>query len=302
MDAAIDTSWQGWEDLTPLLRLASFYDTQPCEIVGPRYNQDFQLLVVQAGGGVAEIGRETFDIARGDVLFYSPNVRHTLHSSPDSPLRLMGLLFLFHQGDAGRIDTTLPYAQTDPYAFPAGPPRCPLHPPPPARVSIPAGSALRSSCESLVLSFIASPTGRSMEKRGLLLLVFDAWHEAILGSPGSQQSPQAPALYRHAITQAQEAILQDLTHPPTMAQLAHATGIHPDYFTRLFKRQTGQSVQGFVTHHRLLHARRLLIEGRLTVGDISRAVGYDDAYYFSRLFRQQFGVAPSVFRKEHSWP
>src|SRR6185437_1773933 len=99
--------------------------------------------------------------------------------------------------------------------------------------------------------------------------------------------------HRATMVRAQEAILGDLVDPPTLPQLAVGAGLSPDYFGRLFKAHAGKSARHFITEQRLLLARRLLVEGRLNVGGVARAVGFRDPFYFSRLFARRFGAAPS---------
>ena len=49
---------------------------------------------------------------------------------------------------------------------------------------------------------------------------------------------------------------------------------------------------------RVVNAQNLLENTDYTVAEISRIVGYEDQMYFSRLFKKQNGVSPSLFRKQ----
>ena len=44
-------------------------------------------------------------------------------------------------------------------------------------------------------------------------------------------------------------------------------------------------------------AKNLLREGKLSIAEISKAIGVDDASYFTRFFRKVTGYTPSEFRK-----
>ena len=48
---------------------------------------------------------------------------------------------------------------------------------------------------------------------------------------------------------------------------------------------------------RLKKAAEMLAEGEYTVNDTAYSVGYNDPLYFSRCFKQQFGVSPSAYLK-----
>ena len=47
----------------------------------------------------------------------------------------------------------------------------------------------------------------------------------------------------------------------------------------------------------MMKARRLLLDPDLPVSEVAVACGYDDALYFSRVFRRVCGVSPTEYRK-----
>lgn len=63
----------------------------------------------------------------------------------------------------------------------------------------------------------------------------------------------------------------------------------------LFKEATGKTLNEYITSERISKAKHLLVEGKLTMTQISRAVGYSSPQYFSRRFTQQVGCAPSNY-------
>ncbi|MFW6058816.1 MAG: helix-turn-helix domain-containing protein [Phycisphaeraceae bacterium] len=283
----------GIAEITPCLRYANFYDAGAGGGFGPRYIADFQLLFVQAGQGTATVGAQSHALVAGSTVFYGPNERHVVRSSHDDPLRLLGLHFLFRHEDAGRLPQQHTHWRSRRWAFRRGAPRCPISPRPLAVCAVGPPSPLRHYFESLVLSYIADRR-RRIEQHGWLHLVLQAWldaQRAVTSDP--------PAHHRAAILGVQQAILQNLRQPPTRAALARHAGVSPEYLGRLFKRHTGMSLKAFVNQQRLSMARRLLVEGQLNVGEVGQAVGFDDPFYFSRRFKQAFGVSPRNLRRDH---
>jgi AraC-like DNA-binding protein len=287
--------WTGWDRLTPVLRYANFYDAVPGGGFGPRFIQDFQILMIQSGAGQGRVDQETFEIAGGDLIYYGPNVLHAVTSSRHAPLKLIGLHFVLDQDDLRRIAFVDEFGSPRPYEYPTGLPRNPLSPAPPAKCSPGVASGAGKVCESLVLSYLMDPAGRMLEKRGLLLTLFELWHDAI---SHEQTHDHLPAPHREAVDRAQHMILQNLSNPPTTATLCREIRLSERYFARLFKRRTGMSVKQFVLHHRMLWARRLLVEGKLNVSEVAYVVGFADPHYFSRYFARQFGIPPSLVRSE----
>ena len=289
-------SWSGWHALTPVLRFANFYDAEPGSSFGPRYIQDFQILLVQAGVGHATIAGQRYDIVAGDLLFYGPNVLHAVTSSVDSPLKLIGLHFVFRQDDLARVDPITPdgvHIETTPFAVAHIAPSNPLQPAPAPKISPRVASNIGQICEQLVLSFLADPFGKAMEKRGLLLVLFELWHDAMAQIPGIGSLPIA---YRQAIDKAQADILANLQNPPAIESFARESRLSQRYFGRLFKQRTGYTVKEYVLHQRLLQAQRLLIDGHLNVSEVATAIGFSDPHYFSRYFTKKFGIPPSSMR------
>ncbi len=69
---------------------------------------------------------------------------------------------------------------------------------------------------------------------------------------------------------------------------------------RRIKAITGYSASVYILQLRLQKACRLLSETNTPIGEVSLACGFDDMSYFSRVFRQNFEVTPSVYRQQHS--
>lgn len=98
------------------------------------------------------------------------------------------------------------------------------------------------------------------------------------------------------------AVLAKLREEPqrrwTVAAMARLAGLSPAHFNVLFGRQTGSPPLNFLIRLRLQLACQLLAREQDTIERTAERVGYEDAYYFSRLFRRHLGVSPSRFRRE----
>lgn len=64
----------------------------------------------------------------------------------------------------------------------------------------------------------------------------------------------------------------------------------------MFKKETGDTINNYLTDYRLKKAQQYLSETLLSVSDVSTKVGYKDNSYFGRLFRKRFGVTPNEYR------
>jgi AraC-like DNA-binding protein len=87
-------------------------------------------------------------------------------------------------------------------------------------------------------------------------------------------------------------IAAHLPEPMSVNTLAEQVALSPSAFSRLFRDVTGRSPYQYVKELRLNRARDLLVEGRLGVTDVSRAIGYASASHFIKEFRSRFGSTP----------
>ncbi|WP_026930884.1 AraC family transcriptional regulator [Glycomyces tenuis] len=85
-----------------------------------------------------------------------------------------------------------------------------------------------------------------------------------------------------------------------VAELARLVGVSPSHLSTLFRRATGGGVLAHHTALRMARARQLLDATEATITEIAFDVGYDDAFYFSRVFRRHHGMSPSDFRHRDS--
>lgn len=88
---------------------------------------------------------------------------------------------------------------------------------------------------------------------------------------------------------------QHLNQPLRVAELAAQVSVSPSYFFALFKRRMGSAPIDYFTHLRMHYARRLLSESFASVKEVAAEVGYDDPFYFSRVFKAVHGVPPSRY-------
>lgn len=84
----------------------------------------------------------------------------------------------------------------------------------------------------------------------------------------------------------------------TLRSVADAAGYNAKYLSHLFSSQYGV---GFSEHLRMLrirHAVMLIENGVTSVGNVASLSGFSDPQYFSRVFRETVGVAPTQYRKK----
>jgi transcriptional regulator GlxA family with amidase domain len=97
-------------------------------------------------------------------------------------------------------------------------------------------------------------------------------------------------------------MLRHLDESLQVATLAARASISPSHFFALFKRQIGRAPIDYFIRLRMQHARHLLDETTLCVKEVAAALGYDDPFYFSRVFKAVNRIPPSRYRALQKQP
>lgn len=71
-------------------------------------------------------------------------------------------------------------------------------------------------------------------------------------------------------------------------------GVSDTYFRKTFVSQFGTSPQKYIINKRLTQAKNIIDNGEYdSISEVALSVGYEDALYFSKVFRNKYGTAPS---------
>lgn len=105
---------------------------------------------------------------------------------------------------------------------------------------------------------------------------------------------------RRMITDAQNMVVDRYMEPDlSLDTVCSELGVSNSYFSSVFKKETGKSFISYLTDYRMDHAANLILETNEKSYKIAEQVGYQDANYFSYVFKKRFGMSPSKYRTEH---
>jgi transcriptional regulator GlxA family with amidase domain len=99
------------------------------------------------------------------------------------------------------------------------------------------------------------------------------------------------------IEMAVELMEKNLTRKISREEITKATGLSYSHFSNLFHRQTGHSPMEYLSHLRIQKAKVLLEDLRLSIKEVSTLCGFDDPYYFSKVFTHLEGRSPTQYRE-----
>ncbi len=95
-----------------------------------------------------------------------------------------------------------------------------------------------------------------------------------------------------------EFMNQNLSRSLTLEDLAQHARLSPSHYSAMFRRVTGYAPVTFFLRQKMLKAGEILRTQNRKVVEIATLLGFDDPYYFSRLFKRIHGQAPSHYGKQ----
>jgi transcriptional regulator GlxA family with amidase domain len=108
--------------------------------------------------------------------------------------------------------------------------------------------------------------------------------------------PGGPAAQR--IEGSLKHMLHHMDKPLRVSTLSSLVGLSNSRFFLLFKEATGCSPIDYLIRLRMECACKMLMDQTVLIKQIAAALGYDDQFYFSRVFKATMGVGPSEYRRQ----
>ncbi|MEF2244056.1 response regulator transcription factor [Paenibacillus sp. IITD108] len=106
---------------------------------------------------------------------------------------------------------------------------------------------------------------------------------------------------RKEITDAQLYVMRAISRRVTQEEVADYLHLNPSYFSRLFKKETGETFVEFTTRTKMEKAKELIDQTASTVEELAEKLGYDNKSYFLKCFKAFTGFTPSEYaRKQRS--
>ncbi|WP_138496525.1 helix-turn-helix domain-containing protein [Paenibacillus pinistramenti] len=123
-------------------------------------------------------------------------------------------------------------------------------------------------------------------------LFYQMW-EYMEKSTKKQRANEDMPLYHIA-----EMLREHVKEKFIMEELANKAGLNISEFFKRFKHEYGTSPGQYHTEQRLRKSLEMLTGSSLKISEIAHNVGYEDEYYFSRVFKKKLGVSPAEFIKK----
>lgn len=133
---------------------------------------------------------------------------------------------------------------------------------------------------------------------------FDTWENAF--GYLERVAEEIISLSMHDSQQQQESVARQLAQyidlhladDLSLASLAGMLHYNPSYLSRVFKKQTGQTLSAYIAGTRIRRACDLLRTTHESVGSIAAQLGFESSQYFATFFKRTMGCSPQAYREK----
>ncbi len=254
--------------------------------------QSRMCLWCKSGSGTVKINHHAFPCEHGDYFFLPWNHCVEYLADPANPFYLAGIHLIpdydpnhpveyevshtrTHRlfNSPGRKDTALPMLEGIQHQ------------------TIGSDAPLYLLSESIVQLFRSS----SPKDEAQFRILAQALIRELMRTLGAKEARSTPP---PILRQLLSYIDQNLATAISVAELAKQVDRSKSGITGLFRTHCGKAPTQWIIDQRIERARELLATTNLCIGEIGAAVGIDDPFYFSKLFKKTVGQPPKAYRKQ----
>ncbi|MFI3237152.1 MAG: AraC family transcriptional regulator [Lachnospiraceae bacterium] len=245
----------------------------------------FEMAYIMSGSGKYSVDDELVDVTEGDLLIFNPGVQHK--AIPVEGAEQPTTEFFVGFTEVKLVDypwNFIPFATSGNVIHTTGELK----------------QKLFKICVSMAAEQEVFKVGRYFMLKAYLvqmLTLVIREHSAPLHKPHDVCSFDS-VNKKYVVGQIVNYFEDHYNEKVSLDRIAENMYLSPFYISKIFKSEIGEAPIAHLINIRLEKARELLEKDEtLTVQKIAVQVGYEDAYYFSRLFKKKYGMSPSQLRK-----
>lgn len=254
-------------DIEPAVQIANYFQLQSLESWGPRTIPDWELILIVAGQFAYETAAGTLLIDSGHVLAIPPEHLHTFRCVNPASQAIISCIHseLIHPGRWAKGDYR-------------------LNPEPRTVTRVENDWALHSLFKQCNDVFVGYSRYRSATLQSLVRAIWLRLIEYWQGGYGQMLSPRMEKMLTY--------LRAHLGDPISRTNLAEEFALTPQHVNALFKKEMGISPTQFIHRERVMLAYRFILDEGLSVKEAAARVGFDDPFYFSRIFKKIMNFSP----------
>ncbi|MBS6952961.1 MAG: response regulator [Enterocloster asparagiformis] len=99
----------------------------------------------------------------------------------------------------------------------------------------------------------------------------------------------------HVVTNVQKYINSHIEDRLPLNEVAAVFGLSPNYLSALFKKTCNIGFSEYITQKKVARAKALLLEQDMKIYEVADQLGFESAFYFSKVFKKVEGISPREY-------
>ena len=246
-------------------------DCEPRHAFGPGERNTYLIHYVLRGCGVFSVGGKTYHVGTGEAFLICPRELVYYEADDKTPWSYTWIGFSGFKAEECIRQTILPERRVFRYS-----------------------NEELYHCQQRLVEALQVGAGREL----MLASVLYEYLYLLLRHYGRSTRRETVIRYGNQyVKQIKEYIASSYAEGVQVSDVAEYLQVDRSYLFRLFKEETGKSLQEYLIEFRLRKACELLRMTDYPIGTVACSVGYTDSLYFARLFHKRVGVSPTVYRR-----
>ena len=254
------------------------------------WHDDAEIIYVARGCMKITVWSHTYQVQEGDIIIVMPHTIHSIEQMDSHHAEYFNIIFHF-----SILEKTEENTLYDKYLKPF------LTHEKSVNCYEPKGTELNTLLTPLLLSLIehrreSYTTCEYLVKSNLFMIMHYLNHACINADQNEVLLQANYAKVKTALYHVQNSYAQNIT----IKQVADLCGFSESHFMKIFKELTGMSFTAYLVNYRLELSAKQLIETNQKVIDISTNCGFNNHSYFTRAFKNKYGLTPAKYRQTYS--
>ena len=250
----------------------------------PHRHDFYQIFWLTQGERSFTIDFDNFPVRAPSFVFVPPGAVHTFGTLESTNGYMLSFQQDFLEAQGYSIDLFQDCPVFDPAHF-----RVVL------QVSHTAVQRVTGYVEEIFAEFNAKQHQYQTAMAAFLRLLFVEIKRAVSNQAGSNSHQKYSALTARFLRRLNSRPYQIAS----ASEVSKLLGVSRSWLNELVRKETGRNLTDHLQRRFILESKRLLAHSDLNISEIAYQLGFDDASYFTRLFRQIAGTNPSEFRELH---
>lgn len=294
--------YREFQEINPYVRICVCTRTNPHWAIHNRIIYDHQFVLTSRGRGTVIMDGRTYPASKGDLFLIKPGVVHSFVADPEAPFEMLVIHFDFFYERDRNFWPHKKYELSEGETQDCLPEKYLLREVPvfDKKMTFPDYIRLQNYTPAEVLmkklidmNSAVIPGKELIVKSYFLEFLYLIYMES-LGVGGRTDTGEVNGFEK--IRKAYEFINERYMEDLKLETLAKLCSLSTNYFSAVFKQNTGYSPKEYISRLRIERAKTLLAQGDEPVTEIGDQVGFHDIHYFSLYFKKFEGVSPTQYR------